>query len=276
MQVSFRACTYLNSYYAMELQTSTVSYRACASLHCWANVCHNFDPEQPCAQCRLRFVILQHELMARMCNVVLTSNVSRVYSLLRSFDWQGYQAVTVILDCQSHWGWLWQSTYQVTQCTHADVVTILHVCAGPCICPQRTPFWRSTMADSCRSSRSCTKRAIRTSLRSLVSGMSTASLMTWLHRYCLPPLLSWIRTMWCFASSLCSSWSGKMEANDALVTVAKRVVKSLSLVQNLSTHGRVGKLTVKTCTSYRDLLRSLCTWLYVKTCVWWMHACWEW
>ena len=54
------------------------------------------------AQCRLCFVILHRELMARMCNVVLMSNVScmhgLLHSLLHKFDCPGYQAVAVIHD----------------------------------------------------------------------------------------------------------------------------------------------------------------------------------
>ena len=71
------------------------------------------------------------------------------------------------------------------------------------------------------------KRAIKTSLRSLVSGMSTASLMTWLHRYCLLPLG---HIMWRFASCLCSSWSVQLEAKDAMVIVAVKAFMSLSIL----------------------------------------------
>lgn len=46
---------------------------------------------------------------------------------------------------------------------------------------------------------------------------------------------------------------------NALVNVKTSIVRLFSLVENVSTHGRVGMLTAKTCTSCRDPLRSVCT-----------------
>ena len=58
------------------------------------------------------FVSLRHELMARMCNVALTSIVSHMHSLLHSllhgFECPGDQAVAVIDDG-------WSQSYQVVQ-----------------------------------------------------------------------------------------------------------------------------------------------------------------